>query len=673
MTNNGQRTTSPAGTVIAHQGRMVEDGRRRVIIEGVSPEIDGGRFPAKGIVGNDVLVEADIFADGHDALAATLSFRKAGARKWTVAPMLALPNDRWRALFPVPETGQWEFTLEGWVDPFVTWHRDVRERNDAGQDLSVDFLIGAELIDQAITRADATGKTALRRFSSKLRGTSSPDAKVKLVLGDELLALMNRFPDLRFSTTYDKVLRVVVDRKRAGFSTWYEMFPRSAGAPGTHGTFKDVENWLPYIAEMGFDVLYFPPISPIGTKFRKGKNNAMTAQPGEPGSPWAIGSEEGGHTAIHPELGTLDDFKHLVAAANARGIEIALDIAFQAAPDHPTVREHPEFFRARPDGTIQYAENPPKKYQDIYPFNFETEKWNELWNELRDIFLYWSRQGVKIFRVDNPHTKPLPFWEWVIAEIRREDPAAILLAEAFTRPKIMYYLAKVGFHQSYTYFAWRTSKAELTEYFTEVTATNVRHFFRPNVWPNTPDILTEILQHGGRPAFIIRFILAATLSANYGIYGPAFELGEHVPRKPGSEEYLNSEKYEIRAWNLEDPRSLRAVIARINKARHEFRALQSNDTLRFHRTSSDQLICYSKTGSDGTAILCVVNLDPYNRQAGTVSLDLDVLGLSAGKPFEVHDLITGARYIWHGPSNYVEFNPYVVPAHVFRIKMEADG
>ena len=644
---------------------MVEDGRRRVIIEGVSPEIDEGRFPAKGIVGSDVVVEADIFADGHDALAAMLSFRKSGAKKWAVVPMLALPNDRWRASFPVPDTGQWEFTIEAWVDRFVTWHRDLRKRFDAGQDLSVEFLIGADLIDQALMRASAAGKTGLRKFAGALRGTGSSDAKVKL--SDEILPLMNRFPDLRFSTKYGRVLRVVVDRKRAGFSSWYEMFPRSAGQPGKHGTFKDVESWLPYISEMGFDVLYFPPISPIGTKFRKGANNAPASGPDEPGSPWAIGSEQGGHTGIHPEMGTLEDFKHLIAAAGERGIEIALDIAFQVSPDHPTVREHPEFFRARPDGTIQYAENPPKKYQDIYPFDFESEKWKELWNELRDIFLYWSRQGVKIFRVDNPHTKALHFWEWVIGEVRREDPDVIFLAEAFTRPKIMYYLAKAGFHQSYTYFAWRNTKAELTEYFTELTATSVRHFFRPNVWPNTPDILTELLQHGGRPAFMMRFILAATLSSNYGIYGPAFELGEHVPREPGSEEYLNSEKYEIRQWNREDPRSLREVIARVNKARHAHEALQSNDTLHFHGTSSEQLLCYSKTGSDGAAILCVVNLDPWNRQAGTVSLDLQILGLSAQKPFEVHDLLTGARYVWHGPSNYVELNPYIVPAHVFRI------
>jgi len=652
---------------------MVDEGRRRVIIEGVSPEIDGGRFPGKGIVGSAVVVEADIFADGHDAIAATLSFRKSGAATWARAAMLALPNDLWRGSFPVPETGEWEFTLEAWVDRFLTWHRDLRKRSEAGQDLAIEFMIGANLIDQAVARAPASDKAELEKFARILRGSSSADAKGKVILGEDLPALMNNFPDLRFSTKYDKVLRVVVDRKRAGFSSWYEMFPRSAGAPGKHGTFRDVEKWLPYVAEMGFDVLYFPPISPIGTQFRKGANNAATAKPGEPGSPWAIGSSEGGHTAIHPELGTLDDFKHLMAASSARGIEIALDIAFQSSPDHPTVREHPKFFRARPDGSIQYAENPPKKYQDIYPFDFESEQWNELWNELRDIFLYWSRQGVKIFRVDNPHTKALSFWEWVIGEVRREDPDAIFLAEAFTRPKIMYYLAKAGFHQSYTYFAWRNTKAELTEYFTELTTTEVRHFFRPNVWPNTPDILTEPLQQGGRPAFVMRFILAATLSANYGIYGPAFELGEHVPREPNSEEYLNSEKYEIRAWNREDHRSLREIIARVNRARHKYVALQSDHTLHFHPTSSEQLICYSKSGSDGTAILCVVNLDPINPRSGHVQLDLDVLGLSAAKPFEVHDLITGARYMWHGPSNYVELNPYVVPAHVFRVRMEAHG
>jgi starch synthase (maltosyl-transferring) len=448
------------------------------------------------------------------------------------------------------------------------------------------------------------------------------------------------------------------------------MFPRSCiSQAGTHATFKDCEARLPYITAMGFNVLYFPPIHPIGRTHRKGRNNAACAGPDDPGSPWGIGSEEGGHKAVHPELGTLEDFRRLVVKAREVGIEIALDVAFQCSPDHPYVKEHPEWFRLRPDGTVQYAENPPKKYEDIYPFDFETPRWQELWEELKSVVLFWSEQGIRIFRVDNPHTKPFSFWEWLIAEVKKVYPDVIFLSEAFTRPKIMYSLAKLGFSQSYTYFAWRNTKWEVTQYFTELTQTEVLEYFRPHLWPNTPDILTEYLQSGGRPAFMARLVLAATLGASYGIYGPAFELCENRPRSPGSEEYLDSEKYEIKNWDIERPDGLKAFIALVNRIRRENPALQRDWSLRFHHVDNDQLICYSKQTEDLTnIILVVVNLNPYYTHSGWVDLDLDSLKLEQERPYQVHDLLTGARYLWHGPRNYVELNPSVVPAHIFRFQ-----
>jgi starch synthase (maltosyl-transferring) len=465
-------------------------------------------------------------------------------------------------------------------------------------------------------------------------------------------------------TRYGRELAIEVDRKRAAYSTWYELFPRSVG------TLRDVIDELPRVARMGFDVLYMPPIHPIGVAHRKGKNNAVHAQPGDVGSPWAIGGAEGGHTAIHPDLGTMQDFDALVAAAKSHGIELALDIAFQVSPDHPYVKEHPEWFLHRPDGTVQYAENPPKKYQDIYPFHFETPGWQALWTELRDVFRFWANKGVRVFRVDNPHTKPLPFWQWTIRELKREMPDLIFLAEAFTRPKIMYWLAKGGFSQSYTYFAWRNTKEELTEYFEEITKPPVSDFFRPNAWPNTPDILTEYLQHGGPGAFAIRLFLGATLSANYGMYGPAFERYVAAPRDAGGEEYLNSEKYEVIDWGTTDD-DLTELIAAVNRIRRENPALQQNETLRFHPTDNDQLLCYSKSAGENV-IVTVVNVDPHHTQSGWIDLDLAALGLdaeSSGKrSFQVHDLLSHARHTWTGPRNYVQLNPQVVPAHIFRIR-----
>jgi len=486
----------------------------------------------------------------------------------------------------------------------------------------------------------------------------------------------------RFATTYPKELAVVVDREKARFSAWYETFPRScakktpvaeqhreASESGRCATFRECESRLPYIASMGFDVLYLPPIHPIGHAHRKGKNNRAYAGPDDPGSPWGIGSEEGGHKAIHPQLGTLEDFRRFVSKAREHGMEVALDISFQCSPDHPYVKEHPEWFRHRPDGTIQYAENPPKKYQDIYPFAFETEHWRELWEELKGIVLFWVEQGVHIFRVDNPHTKPMRFWEWLIGEVKEKYPDVIFLSEAFTRPKVMYNLAKLGFTQSYTYFAWRNTKWELTQYFTELTQTDLREYFRPNLWPNTPDILTEYLQTGGRPAFMARLVLAATLGASYGIYGPAFELWEHTPRERGSEEYLDSEKYEIKHWDLSRPDSLKDLIARVNRTRKENPALQSDWSLRFHPVDNDQLICYSKNSDDlSNIVLVVVNLNPFYTHSGWVQLPLEKLGVDPQVPYQMHDLLSDARYIWKGPRNYVELNPSIVPAHIFRLR-----
>ena len=476
--------------------------------------------------------------------------------------------------------------------------------------------------------------------------------------------------DRRWATIYDKELAVVVDRPRARFSAWYEMFPRSAvGDDQTHGTFRDCEARLPYIAEMGFDVLYLPPIHPIGEAHRKGRNNNPQGEADSVGSPWAIGALDGGHTAIHPELGTLDDFRRLIAAAKAQGIEIALDLAFQCSPDHPYVNQHPEWFTTRPDGTIQFAENPPKQYQDIFPLNFESEASPELWMELRAVVQYWIDHGVRIFRVDNPHTKPFPFWTWLIADIKHQYPDIIFLAEAFTRPKVMYHLAKLGFTQSYTYFAWRNTKSELADYFTELTGTDVREYFRPNLWTNTPDILTEQLQHGGRPVFMARLALAATLGASYGIYGPAFELCEDRPQKPGSEEYLNSEKYEIRQWDITRPDSLKEFIGLVNRIRRENLALQSDASLRFHPIDNEHILAYSKQSPDGTNVmLVVVNLSPYHVHSGWLDLDLAALGLQADRPFQVHDLLTQAYYLWQGSRNYVQLDPHSVPVQIFAVR-----
>jgi starch synthase (maltosyl-transferring) len=656
------------------------EGRRRVIIEGITPSVDGGRFPVKRTLGDHVRVEADIFTDGHDAIAASLLARREGSEAWNEIPMQPMGpgTDRWTATFRVAELGRYAFKVQGWVDHFETWHRDLLKRIKAESDVEVDYLIGGDLVAAAAARADGADAAWLQARVSLLR-SGKDKSELRIFATDaRLLALALRYPDKRYASESDREYSVVVDPAIARCSAWYEFFPRSAASePGKHGTFADCEKRLPYIADLGFNVVYLPPIHPIGVKFRKGRNNNPESQPGDCGSPWAIGSADGGHKAIHRELGTLEDFRRFVAKTKELELTIALDIAFQAAPDHPYVKEHENWFRKRPDGTIQYAENPPKKYQDIYPFDFESEDWRGMWEELKSVFDYWIAQGVTIFRVDNPHTKAFPFWEWVIAEIKRGHPEVLFLAEAFTRPKIMYRLAKLGFSQSYTYFPWRNAKGETTAYLTELTQTPVREFFRPNQWPNTPDILTEFLQIGGREVFAIRFLLAATLGANYGIYGPAFEQLEHVPVRRGSEEYLNSEKYEIRHWDLEKQETLRPLIARVNEIRKENPALQRDWGLKFHISENDQLICYSKESEDGSnLILTVVNLDPHHTQSGFVTLPLDELQIPQDRGYEAEDLLTGARYLWNGPRNYIELNPSRMPGHILRIhrrlKIETD-
>jgi starch synthase (maltosyl-transferring) len=657
----------------------VGEGRRRVIVERITPQIDGGRYAVKRVTGEPLRVEADIFADGHDVLAACVRVRRLGAERWDEAPMSALLNDRWAGELVAGGMGAYEYTVLAWVDRFMSWSRDLAKRITAGQDITVDLLIGAALVDEAAEAADAARADqaiTLRTYASALRANDASSGRQ--ATSPELAELMAAYLPRRYATSSEP-LPLNVDRERARYSTWYELFPRSASpVPGQHGTFKDVQARLPYVAELGFDVLYLTPIHPIGRLFRKGKDNSPTAQPGEPGSPYAIGSEEGGHKSVHPELGTLEDFRELVRAARDYGIEIALDNAFQCAPDHPYVKEHPEWFRARPDGTIQYAENPPKKYQDIYPFDFETRDWQALWLELKSYFDFWIEQGVKIFRVDNPHTKSFRFWEWCIGAVKREHPEVIFLAEAFTRPKVMYNLAKLGFNQSYTYFTWRTERWDLTEYMTELTQGEARDFFRPNFWPNTHDILTPQFYPGQRATFLARLALAATLTASYGIYGPAYELMLHQP-VAGREEYIDNEKYELRHWDLDQPGSLRYFIARVNQIRRENPALQSNESLRFHRVNNnyqpnDQLIAYSKVSPDGAnIILTIVNLDPYATQFGWVELPLAELGLDPNQPYQAHDLISNMRYSWSGAHNYVELNPYTMPVHIFVLRRRVRG
>jgi starch synthase (maltosyl-transferring) len=651
----------------------IAEGRVRAVIDAVLPTIDCGRFPAKRIAGESIAVEAHCFADGHDKLRVVLRWKLAGSANADFEiDMKAQSNDVWTAEFTPPQPGRCQCMVLAWVDHFESWRAELERREDKN-DIRVALEVGATLIDEAAARAAGSDAAILTEWSAQLRdGLTEAAADVlalrTLALDPARAAIVARYADRSFAAS--AALGLIVDRKRAAFSSWYELFPRSAATQlGQHGKFSDVEARLPYLAEMGFDVLYFPPIHPIGRVNRKGTNNALRAKPDDVGSPWAIGAAEGGHKDILPQLGTFEDFDRLLNVARALGIEIAMDIAFQCAPDHPYVTQHPQWFKHRPDGSVQYAENPPKKYQDIYPFDFETSDWRALWNELKSVVDFWIARGVKIFRVDNPHTKAFAFWEWLISATKRDHPDVIYLAEAFTRPKVMHRLAKLGFSQSYTYFTWRNTKQELTDYFTDLSQGPGRQYYRPNVWPNTPDILPETLQSGLRPMYATRLILAATLCANYGIYGPTYELMESTPREPGSEEYRDSEKYQLRHWTLQQPDSLWSLIARMNRIRRENTALQADTGLHFCKIENDQLIAYLKAdAASSNVILTVVNLDPHHPQSGWVDLDVSALKLDPDQPYQVHDLLSDQRYIWRGRYNYVLLDPQRAPAHVFRLR-----
>ncbi len=644
--------------------------RSRVAIENVRPEVERGRFAVKRTVGDGVTVEADVFADGHDELAAHVFYRPEAETEWREVAMRLLGNDRWRGEFVVDAMRPYVYKVEAWVDRFGTWRRDLEKRFVGGQDLSPELIIGGQMVRAAAEKAPEAEAQRLLQHAEAIEAAPATGERPVAAFDEGLVGLMRLYAPREPKTVYDVKQRIVVDRERARFSTWYEVFPRSTSPDeGSAGNFKTVLGWLPYIEEMGFDVIYFPPIHPIGVTHRKGRNNNPVGEEGAPGSPWAIGAAEGGHDAINPALGTLEEFREVIAAANERGIEIAIDLALQCSPDHPWVKAHPQWFKHLPDGSIRYAENPPKRYEDIYPIDFETEDWRALWQEIDRVVRYWVAQGVRIFRVDNPHTKAFSFWEWLIGGVKRDFPDVLFLAEAFTRPRTMYRLAKLGFDQSYTYFTWRTEKWDLSEYMIELTQSEVREFFRPNFWPNTPDILHEYLQNGGRPAFMIRLLLAATLTASYGMYGPTFELCVNTPREPGSEEYLDSEKYEVRHWDLEAPQSLRYFIARLNQARHEHAALQRNDGFAVLDSNNDHLFAYTKSSSDGDdRIVCIVNLDPVNRQTGWVHLPPALLGKEPGEAYELHDLLDDARYTWRDEWNYVELDPNVLPAHVLHLE-----
>jgi len=640
-----------------------------VAVENLQPLLDGGRFPIKRIVGEDLAVEADIFKDGHDVVAAVLKWRVLGQRAWREAPMSFADNDRWRGICTLYDEAIHEYTVEAWTDSFRSWQQEFAKKFQGGiSDLQSEALEGAALVKAAAGRArDRADRTRLDEFSEEISSAANSEIYA-IAQSAELDVLMATYPDRFDAMQYDPAPRVIVDRSAALFAAWYEFFPRSAEGHVDRGsTFRDCLPRVDDAKAMEFDVIYLPPIHPIGHANRKGRNNSITSEPGDPGVPWAIGSEAGGHKAVEPSLGTLADFDWLQKQVRKRGMEIALDFALNCSPDHPYVKEHPEWFYKRPDGTIKYAENPPKKYEDIYPLNFRCENWRELWAEIKSIVLFWAERGVRIFRVDNPHTKPVAFWEYLITGVREKYPDTIFLSEAFTRPKMMKALAKAGFNQSYTYFTWRNSKRELIEYFTELTQTEMSEYFRPNLWPNTPDILPFVLQEGGRPAFMIRVLLAATLSPLYGIYS-GYELCENKAL-PGREEYLDSEKYQFKQRDWNAPGNIKDWITRLNKIRKQNRALQLYSNLRFYPAENDAILFYAKmTAARDNIILVVVNLDPHRKQHSFVDVPIEQFGQMESDEYTVQDLLSGASYTWRGRRNYVELDPEMQPAHVFLVR-----
>src|SRR6266850_1844355 len=640
-----------------------------VVIDNVQPLIDCGRSPIKRIVGEDLVVEADIFKDGHDVVAAVLKWRVVGKRAWRETPMIFVDNDRWRGVCTLYDQAIHEYTVEAWTDTFRSWQQEFAKKFEGGiSDLRSEALEGAAIVKGAVSRArDRADSARLSEFAEQIV-TGANSEIYAIAQSGELDVLMATYPDRADATQYEPIPHVVVDRAVALFGAWYEFFPRSAEGHGDRGsTFRDCLPRVDDARAMGFNVIYFPPIHPIGHTNRKGRNNAVTAKPGDPGVPWAIGSKAGGHKAVEPALGTLEDFDWLQREVRKRGMEIALDFAINCSPDHPYVKEHPEWFYKRPDGTIKFAENPPKKYEDIFPLNFRCEKWQELWAEMVSIVLFWAEHGVRTFRVDNPHTKPVAFWEYLITRVREKYPDAVFLSEAFTRPKMMKELAKAGFSQSYTYFTWRNTKKELAEYLNELTQTEMREYFRGSLWPNTPDILPPVLQDGGRPAFIIRAVLAATLSSVYGIYS-GFELCENAAL-PGREEYLDSEKYQFKERDWDAPGNIKEFIARLNTIRRQNRALQFYDNLRFYNADNGAILFYGKTTpARENVVFVVVNLDPYRRQNSMIDVPTELFGHTEGEPYQVHDLLDDSRYTWYGRRNYVELDPATRPAHIFRLR-----
>lgn len=656
----------------------------RVQIERITPVVDCGRRAVKAVVDDEIPVEADVFREGHERIAAAVRYRGPGDQNWREAPLQPLSNDRWRGVFAVDRIGAWDYHVVGWTAHYETWLHAVRTKHEAGQtDLDLELQEGARLLERRRGHASKAAQEILADTAAALAdGQRSQSERVRVAADPDLLALLQRHPERLDLSRSTPDLPLWVDREAARFSAWYEMFPRSEGAtapseessdedqePPRSGTFASAAKRLPAIADMGFDVVYLPPIHPIGRTHRKGRGGPhdLAPDPGDPGVPWAIGSPEGGHTSVHPDLGTLADFDEFVAEAQRNGLEVALDYAIQCSPDHPWVTEHPEWFKHMPDGSIRFAENPPKKYQDIYPLDFDTENRDALFAELKGVFDFWIARGIKIFRVDNPHTKPLPFWEWVIDAIHQDHPDVIFLAEAFTRPKMMAALAKLGFSQSYTYFTWRNTKQELTEYLTELAHTEMAWYFRPNFWPNTPDILTEYLQTGGRPAFKVRATLAALLSPAWGVYS-GYELMERTPLHPGSEEYAESEKYRYRPRDWDRPDSLAGYLTRLNEIRRHYRGFRRLQNLRFHHISDEAMLCFSRTGPDGASVLVVVNLDPHQPRDAMTWLNMSGLGLTDTSSFEAHDLMTDTTFVWHGPDNYVRLDPAVEPTHVLRLR-----
>lgn len=640
--------------------------QKRVVIDAVKPQINCGEFFIKRIVNEIVNVDAHVLVDGHDVIAASVLYKHEKERKWSEARMHHVVNDEWKASFTVEKQGFYSYMVEGWVDYALNWQHGIERKIDDSQHVKSELLEGIEYLKPLLKKATATEKDYIEHCIAIFGNENQYDNAIAEAKSERLHDIFYKYPEKQLANQ-SKELQIYVDRKKALFSTWYEFFPRSSSEnEGEHGTFKDCERLLPRIANMGFDTLYFPPVHPIGEVNRKGKNNTTEAKDGDVGSAWGIGSKHGGHKDIHPQLGSVEDFKTLVKKAKDLNIEIAMDYALQAAPDHPWVKDHPEWFKWRPDGTVQYAENPPKKYQDILPIYWESNDYKNLWKECLDTLLYWIDCGINVFRVDNPHTKPYYFWNWAIAEVKKKHPDVIFLAEAFTKPKVMQQLAKQGYTQSYTYFTWRNTKHELIEYITELTQTDQREYMRPNFWPNTPDINPYHLQGANESKYIQRYVLAATLSSNIGIYGPVFEqmIDEAIP---GKEEYYMSEKFEVKHYNWEIENKLTTIISKVNAIRHQHEALQQTNNIKFCHVENDNLMAFYKWNDSKTdELLIIISLEQYYSQQGTVQLPLQELGVHQGQQITVNDLVTGSSYNWYNEWNFIELHP-TLPFHIFKI------